>query len=129
MSAHNDMVIIGLETLRHVAGEPITYHRGEQEITLDAIRGGSGIEDRELTREPAAAKLHTVSWRLELADLDDLTDPSGTEPDWIEDQYGDRYTVIRDEGDEDWEYITADNSWVRVTTYPDTPPTTTTTAE
>ena len=110
-----------MDTVRESAGEPIVYNRWTgtawQSIYLDAVRGKTSVQAQHDTREMTAVEWHGVTWRVCLADLAALV--TATEvPDFILDGEGVSYTVIRSEGDQEWDYCTPDGSWARLRTEP-----------
>lgn len=114
-----DMLNIGLEVVQEVAAVEITYHRDAQELECTAIRGATQIRDEEEIRDPERPELHTIDWRIQAEQLADLEDPTGNDPDWLEDSLGNRFTVIPPTGDvTGWDYITDDQTWIRLRTWP-----------
>ena len=106
-AAANDSLLEGF-------GDTIVYKRGSQAITLQAIRGGSQTEATVQYREHVVDELHCETWDLRIADLDGLT---GDGADTIE-CHGVTFNVINVDGDQSWDYITPDRTWVRVRTEP-----------
>lgn len=107
----SDMIAVGLETALAATGVEIVYHRGDSELTFNAIRGRH-IE-QAVDGDTVIAEVERFDFLFPLSELSDLSPPEPAKSDWIE-YDGQVWAVTEQAGIGWWKHMDPDHTWARV---------------